>query len=305
MQNSIIQIQNLSHNYSKSKKVLNNISLNIPKGAIYGFLGPNGAGKSTTMQLITNILPKQSGEICFFEKPLHEQIPSVFSKIGSLVESPSLYLHLSGIDNLRCITTLKNISEEKIPSVLELVGLSENGKQKVKQYSLGMKQRLAIAMTLLGEPEILLLDEPVNGLDPSGITEIRELLVKLNKERGITIFISSHLLSEIEKMCSHVGIIDNGILQFEGTIEELAEKSGECKLSVTSKNLKPHKAILTNNYTSIVFKNDSQFTVVLNNKDAIPKFSKFMIQNNIDLYELKILDGLEEWFLSLTSQKQL
>lgn len=305
MQNSIIQVKNLSHSYSKTKKVLNNINISVPKGAIYGFIGPNGAGKSTTMQLITNILPKQTGAISFFEKPLEEQTPGIFSKIGSLIESPSLYLHLSGIDNLRCITTLKNISEEKIPEALKLVGLLESGNQKVKKYSLGMKQRLAIAMTLLGEPDILLLDEPVNGLDPVGISEIRELLVKLNKEKGITIFISSHLLSEIEKMCSHIGIIDNGILQFEGTIEELSEKSDQCKITVTSKDLDTHKSVLSTHYPSIRFENDSQFSVILNNKEAIPVFSKFMIQNNIDLYELKILDGLEEWFLSLTSQKQL
>jgi ABC-2 type transport system ATP-binding protein len=159
------------------------------------------------MQLLTGILSSPEQNSSVFGKELNSQMPHVFSKIGALVESPSLYLHLSGIDNLRCITHLKEISESKIPEVLALVGLSENGNEKVKQYSLGMKQRLAIAMTLLGDPELLLLDEPVNGLDPTGMTAIRELLVKLNKERGITIFISSHLLAEIEKMCTHIGII--------------------------------------------------------------------------------------------------
>ncbi len=302
MQDSIIKIENLSYNYSKKKKVLNNINLNIPKGSIYGFLGPNGAGKSTTMQLITNLLPIQEGEISYFNTPLQEQVPNVFYKIGSLIESPSLYLHLSGIDNLKCVTTLKNISKDKISEVLELVGLSKNGKQRVKEYSLGMKQRLAIAMTLIGEPEILLLDEPVNGLDPTGITEIRELLVKLNKEQGITIFISSHLLSEIEKMCSHIGIINNGELKFEGTIKELAEKSGKCKIQTTTSQLETHKEILVEKYPSIEFLENNQFSVVLENKKNIPDFSKFLIHNNIDLFELKIIDGLEEWFLSLTSK---
>jgi len=195
----IIQTDNLNFEYSKSKKVLDSISINVPKGAIYGFLGPNGAGKSTTMRLLTGIIPEQGNAIKLFNQPLKEQLPLVFYKIGSLVESPALYLHLSGIDNLRYIAKLRAIPEEKIRETLELVSLQNDSHRKVKFYSLGMKQRLAIAMALLSEPELLLLDEPVNGLDPNGIIDIRKLLIKLNKERGVTLFVSSHLLSEIEK----------------------------------------------------------------------------------------------------------
>lgn len=300
MSETIIQTHNLSYGYNKKKKVLKNLSINVPKGSIYGFLGPNGAGKSTTMQLLIGILNDPEGKIDIFEKPLQDQIPSIFSKIGSLVESPSLYLHLSGIDNLKCITTLNDISEDRIPEVLDLVGLSENGDQKVKSYSLGMKQRLAIAMTMLGEPELLLLDEPVNGLDPSGITYIRELLVKLNKEKGISIFISSHLLSEIEKMCTHVGIIHQGELKFEGTMDELETIAGNCKISVLSKNIERSAEIIRAAYPSYTAVDPDSFTLILNDRESIPEFSKFMIKNNIPLYELKVTDGLEEWFLSLT-----
>ncbi|MFL3660777.1 MAG: ABC transporter ATP-binding protein [Polaribacter sp.] len=240
MKDLIIQTENLSFSYSKKKHVLKKVNINVPKGAIYGFLGPNGAGKSTTMQLLTGILSSPEQNISVFGKELNSQMPHVFSKIGALVESPSLYLHLSGTDNLRCITQLKEVSESKIPEVLELVGLSENGNEKVKHYSLGMKQRLAIAMTLLGEPELLLLDEPVNGLDPTGMTAIRELLVKLNKEKGITVFISSHLLAEVEKMCTHIGIIHKGEIKFEGTMQALSDREQGCNVQIETKDLKKH-----------------------------------------------------------------
>jgi ABC-2 type transport system ATP-binding protein len=165
----IIQTSNLDFQYSKNKKILNNLSINVLKGSIYGFLGPNGAGKSTTMRLLTGIIPDDSNSIFLFEKPIESQIPDVFEKVGALVESPALYLHLSGYDNVKYIALLRQVPLSKIDEVLELVDLTAHKKQKAKQYSLGMKQRLAIAMALLSEPELLFLDEPVNGLDPNGI----------------------------------------------------------------------------------------------------------------------------------------
>jgi ABC-2 type transport system ATP-binding protein len=300
MSDFVIRTENLSFSYSKNKQALKNVNLNVPKGAIYGFLGPNGAGKSTTMQLLTGILPNKENNIAVFGDVLSKQIPTIFSKIGALVESPSLYLHLSATDNLRCITQLKEISETKIPEVLELVGLSKNAHEKVKQFSLGMKQRLAIAMTLLGEPELLLLDEPVNGLDPTGMSDIRELLIKLNKEKGITVFISSHLLSEIEKMCTHIGIINQGEIRFEGTIEELSNRQEGCAVLVETSHLEKHIELLKQAYSSLKVGGDSLFKITLESKEDIPNLSKFMIHHNIPIYQLKIEEGLEEWFLSLT-----
>lgn len=299
--NYSIQTQNLTYSYSKNKKVLDAINLNVPKGAIYGFLGPNGAGKSTTMQLLTNTLLNPQGGINLFDNPLSGQTPDIFSRIGSLVESPNLYLHLSGTDNLRCIAKLKEVSEDKIPELLDLVGLSTSGNQKVKRYSLGMKQRLAIAMTLMGDPELLLLDEPVNGLDPSGITYIRKLLVRLNKEKGITIFISSHLLSEIEKMCTHVGIINNGTLKFEGTMKDLSKRAEHCNVSVVSKDVGQYVESLKVFNNTVKVLSEDHFTMSFNTKDKVPELSKFMVQHNIPLYQLKIEDGLEDLFLSLTN----
>jgi ABC-2 type transport system ATP-binding protein len=291
----IIQTESLNFEYSKHKKVLNNISINVPKGSIYGFLGPNGAGKSTTMRLLTGIIPEQGNAIKLFEQPLQEQLPMVFSKIGSLVESPALYLHLSGIDNMKYIAKLRNIPENKIHETLELVDLTKDSNRKAKNYSLGMKQRLAIAMALLSEPELLLLDEPVNGLDPNGIIDIRKLLIKLNKEKGVTIFVSSHLLSEIEKMCTHVGIISKGKLRFEGTMQELSRAAGLCKIQLTVDDAQKWQTELETNYQNVKLEAQNQLTVDIGNKELIPDFIKSII--------VKILDGLEEWFMTITNEK--
>jgi ABC-type multidrug transport system ATPase subunit len=297
----IIQTESLNFQYSKNKKVLENISINVPKGAIYGFLGPNGAGKSTTMRLLTGIIPEQGNAIKLFNQPLQVQLPMVFSKIGSLVESPALYLHLSGIDNLKYIAKLRNIPEEKIHETLKLVDLSRDGKRKAKQYSLGMKQRLAIAMALLNEPELLLLDEPVNGLDPNGIIDIRKLLIKLNKENGVTIFVSSHLLSEIEKMCTHVGIISKGKLRFEGTMQELSKAAGLCKIQLTVDNAQNWQTTLAQNYQNVNLVAQNQLTLEIGNKEHLPEFIKNLIEQKAAVYEVKILDGLEEWFMTITN----
>ena len=302
MQEYLIQTQSLSFQFSKNNKVLDAISIKVPKGAIYGFLGPNGAGKSTTMRLLTGIIPEQGNAIQLFGKPLQEQLPQVFTKIGSLVESPALYLHLSGRDNLNYIAKLRNIGNEKVAELLELVDLTKDAKRKVKQYSLGMKQRLAIAMALLSEPELLLLDEPVNGLDPNGIIEIRKLLVKLNQEKGVTIFVSSHLLSEIEKMCTHIAIINYGKLQFEGTMKELSEKKSHCKIQITIEDAQNWLDKLIN-YSKVTLIAENQITLEIENKERIPDFIKYLISQNAMVYEVKILDGLEEWFMNLTEKK--
>jgi len=296
----IIQTTNLDFQYSKNKKILNNLSINVPKGSIYGFLGPNGAGKSTTMRLLTGIIPDDSNSIFLFEKPIENQIPDIFEKVGALVESPALYLHLSGYDNVKYIALLRQVPLSKIDEVLELVDLTAHKKQKAKQYSLGMKQRLAIAMALLSEPELLFLDEPVNGLDPNGIVEIRKLLVKINKEKGVTIFVSSHLLSEIEKMCTHIGIISKGTLKYEGTMEDLSRKFETCKIQITLDEAESWKEKLSSKYANVALEEQNKITMNLNHTSEIPDFAKEIIQEGARIYEIKILEGLEEWFMNLT-----
>lgn len=219
--NNVIEIKNL-------KKVYNNIttvdlkSLTVRKGEIYGFLGPNGAGKSTTMKMILSLLEPTSGEIDIFGNPV-EKNTEYLNHIGSMIEEPSYYPNLSGYENLLVFQKMIGFDKKNIWPILELVGLAEkkNRRKLVKAYSLGMKQRLALAFALVKDPKILLLDEPTNGLDPAGIHEIRELIIRLAKEKGLTVFISSHILSEIEHIADRVGIINRGRLVYEGKIEKI------------------------------------------------------------------------------------
>lgn len=219
--NNVIEIKNL-------KKVYNNIttvdlkSLTVRKGEIYGFLGPNGAGKSTTMKMILSLLEPTSGEIDIFGNPI-EKNTEYLNHIGSMIEEPSYYPNLSGYENLLVFQKMIGFDKKNIWPTLELVGLAEkkNRRKLVKAYSLGMKQRLALAFALVKDPKILLLDEPTNGLDPAGIHEIRELIIRLAKEKGLTVFISSHILSEIEYIADRVGIINRGRLVYEGKIEKI------------------------------------------------------------------------------------
>ena len=219
--NNVIEIKNL-------KKVYNNIttvdvtSLTVRKGEIYGFLGPNGAGKSTTMKMILSLLEPTSGEIDIFGNPV-EKNTEYLNHIGSMIEEPSYYPNLSGYENLLVFQKMIGFDKKNIWPTLELVGLAEkkNRRKLVKAYSLGMKQRLALAFALVKDPKILLLDEPTNGLDPAGIHEIRELIIRLATEKGLTVFISSHILSEIEHIADRVGIINRGRLVYEGKIEKI------------------------------------------------------------------------------------
>ena len=189
-----IEAINVSHHFSKGEKVLNNINFSVKTGSIYGFLGPNGAGKTTTLRLILGLLKKQEGEINVFGKAFEQNRTAILRGIGSLIESPSLYGQLTAAENLSVWQKVYQCSKNRIQEVLNLVGLRDTGAKKASQFSLGMKQRLAIAIALLHNPSLLILDEPTNGLDPNGIIEMRELLKKLNKEQEITILISSHLL---------------------------------------------------------------------------------------------------------------
>lgn len=196
------------------------LDLTVPAGAVYGFLGPNGAGKTTTIRLLLGLLRAQAGSISLFGQELTASRREALAQVGALVESPSLYGHLSGRENLEVTRRLLDIPRTRIEHVLDRVGLLADGDRRVRDYSLGMRQRLAIALALLGEPRLLILDEPSNGLDPSGILDMRRLLRGLAEE-GLTVFVSSHLLSEIEQVASHVGVLRAGRLCFEGRLDQL------------------------------------------------------------------------------------
>lgn len=200
----------------KSQKAVNGVSLNIRKGTIYGLLGPNGAGKSTILKMLTGILKPTSGEIVFDGKLWSRE---VLSDIGALIENPPLYDNLSARENLKVRALLVGANEERIEQVLSVVGLSDTGKKKAGQFSLGMKQRLGIALALLTNPKLLILDEPTNGLDPIGIEELREL-IRSFPEKGMTVILSSHILSEVQLVADDIGIISNGVLGYEGVLEK-------------------------------------------------------------------------------------
>lgn len=296
----IIQTTNLNFQFQKNKKLLKNVSIQVPEKSIYGFLGPNGAGKSTTIRLITGLLGEQNpGEITLFGKPLTEQLPDVFSQMGCIIETPTLYGHLTGLEHLQFVASLQNVSQPDFTGVLELVGLTQAQHLKVKKYSLGMKQRLSIAMALINKPKLLILDEPVNGLDPQGIIEMRLLLQKLNHEHNITIFISSHILAEVEKLCTHVGILYDGELKFEGTMAELKAKNSGTSVLVEVNNLLQYSDLIQEKY-AIEFVNENEFLVHLKSKEEIPHLLSFLINNSINVYKIQPQGGLEEWFINLT-----
>lgn len=231
-----VETDQLTYRFANAEPVVHNIRLQVPTGSIYGFLGQNGAGKTTTLRLMLGLLKKQHGSITIFNKPFEENRLKILRDIGSLIESPSLYSHLTAVENLTIIQKVHRVPKKRISEVLELVGLSDTGKKKAGQFSLGMKQRLGIAIALLNNPSLLILDEPSNGLDPSGIIEMRELLKKLHKEQGMTILISSHLLAEIEKLVTHVGIINKGQLIFQGTLNDLMNKREQSAAIVLETN---------------------------------------------------------------------
>lgn len=221
----VIVTDSLNKQYG-GKNAIENLDLKVPAGSIYGLLGPNGAGKSTTLKLLLGLLKPTAGTIKIFGKDaLPENRLKLLSRIGSLIESPSYYGHLSGKENLEIICTLKNVPKTEILRVLRLVRMENQQDKKVRQYSLGMKQRLGIAAALIGNPRLLLLDEPTNGLDPAGIQEMRRLICSLPEKCGMTVIVSSHLLNEIDQMATHIGIIDKGQLIFQDTLNALHEHS--------------------------------------------------------------------------------
>lgn len=221
MISNILQIKNLQKEF-KDTQVVNLSSLSVQQGEIYGFLGPNGAGKTTTMKMILSLISRTAGEIEVFGQSIGTD-KQYLNQIGSMIEEPSYYPNLTGYENLLVFQKILGFDKKNIQEILKIVGLDQpkNKKKLVKDYSLGMKQRLALAFALVKKPRLLILDEPTNGLDPAGIHEIRELIIKLAKEQGITVFISTHILSEVEHIADRVGIINHGQLVYEGEIRKI------------------------------------------------------------------------------------
>lgn len=231
---NIIETQNLTKAYADFTAV-SNVNLHIPKGSVYGFLGPNGAGKSTTMKMFLGLTKPTSGSFTINGKKYPEARVEILKEVGSFIEAPAFYGNLSGEENLEIIRRILGLPKSSVSEALEIVGLTQFRKRLAKKYSLGMKQRLGLASALIGQPPILILDEPTNGLDPVGIHEIRTLIRSLPEKFNCTVFVSSHLLSEVELMADTVGILNHGHLLFEGTLEQL--RSGAAAQGYPTDNL--------------------------------------------------------------------
>jgi lantibiotic transport system ATP-binding protein len=298
-----IETNNLTHKFSPAETVLNAVNLRVEDGTIYGFLGPNGAGKTTTLKLILGLLKKQQGEIFVFGKPFAENRFEILLHLGSLIESPSLYGHLTAVENLRVLQKIYQCPTNRIAEVLKLVGLANTGKKRASEFSLGMKQRLSIAIALLHKPKLLILDEPTNGLDPNGILEIRELLKDLARLEGITILISSHLLSEIEKLVTHIGIINLGNLLFQGTLAELVSRQQQSSFIVfgTSDNQKALEVFEKNRVAARI--EAGKIAVPVLAKETIARINEQLVLDRIDVYEIQtVQNDLEKIFFDVISE---
>lgn len=295
-----IETYHLKYKFSERETVLNDINLQVPNGSIYGFLGPNGAGKTTTLRLILGLLRKQEGAINVFNKPFDKNRLEILKSTGSLIESPSFYGHLTATENLKILQKVYRCPLKRVDEVLEIVGLQNTGRKKTSNFSLGMKQRLSIAMAMLHNPSLLILDEPTNGLDPGGIIEMRELLKKLNEEQKITIVISSHLLSEIEKMVSHIGIINKGSLLFQGTLSDLHLKQMLSSVIRFDTNdvIKTAEIILLNGTNPLIV--NGHITIPLIDNEGIASLVKQLVSAGVDIYQIStIKNDLESIFIDL------
>jgi ABC-2 type transport system ATP-binding protein len=297
----IIQTRGLTYHYARGVNTLSNINLQVNRGDIYGFLGPNGSGKTTTLSLLLGLLKHQQGSIEMLGMELQNHRKKILIRTGSLIESPSLYGHLTARENLELYRLVYGVSQARVWDVLGIVGLQEVGQKKVKQFSLGMKQRLGIALALLPKPEILILDEPTNGLDPAGILELRALIKRLNQEESITFLISSHILSEVEKVVNRVGIIYQGQLRFQGSLDELHQlQQKQSRLMIRTANNMQAQAILHAFTPQLV---DDELLIQYEDLGEVARVNKLLASHDMDVYMLQPQkQNLEQIFIDLTTQ---
>jgi ABC-2 type transport system ATP-binding protein len=297
---TILSINNLNKKYNKYVHAVNNVSLEIKKGNVYGILGPNGSGKSTTLGIVLNVVNKTSGTYSWFGGKLetHEAL----KKVGAIIERPNFYPYMTAKQNLELVCKIKNINYSKVQEKLTLVGLVDRENSKFNTFSLGMKQRLAIASALLNDPEILILDEPTNGLDPQGIHQIRDI-IRLIASKGTTILLASHLLDEVEKVCSHVLVLQKGQILYSGTVDGMSSNEGYFELQSENNDIlinviQKHPAI-----EKVVIE-EGKVLVYLKNPMEASDLNKYLFENNIYLNHLvKRKSSLEDQFLELTKNK--
>ncbi|MEK4149536.1 ABC transporter ATP-binding protein [Robertmurraya sp. FSL W8-0741] len=287
----------------RQEKAVDCLDLKIKKGDIYGFLGPNGAGKTTTIRMLLGLMKPTSGTIEIFQKDLRAERISILKRVGSLVENPSYYPHLTAYENLEAVRKILGVSKSRIYEVLKIVRLTDVANKKVKGFSLGMKQRLGIATALLGEPELLILDEPTNGLDPSGIIEIRHLIKRLSTEFGITILISSHLLSEIDQIATTVGIVSKGKLIFQDSIEIMRQFAQKNIILKVNDGEKAWRSLLAKGIKSDY--QDRQLLLLEHSNEKVADVVRILVEDGFSIYRVEEEKrSLEDIFLQMTAEEQ-
>lgn len=301
MSEYVIETKGLTKEYN-GKRSVSDLNLHIKKGRIYGLLGRNGAGKTTTMKMILNLIDSFDGEVVVYGKNMKKHSKEILPRIGCLIESPGFYPNLTGTENLKIFAELRGLPKRNaIKESLELVGLRYNDKKLFSQYSMGMKQRLAIALAIMHDPEILILDEPINGLDPIGIAEVRTFIRKLCTEKGKTILISSHILSEIELIADDIGIIDKGILLEEESLEELKNRNKKYIKLITPNDSKAVK-VLEACFNIKNYSVEKNGTIKIYDLDlVIPELVRELVNEGIAVEEIRMKeDTLEDYFKRIT-----
>ncbi|WP_373206041.1 ABC transporter ATP-binding protein [Clostridium tertium] len=294
----VLEVKGLKKKLGK-REIIKDISFSVEEGEIFGFLGPNGAGKTTTIRMLVGLINPNGGSISICGHDLKNDTEKALKEVGAVVENPELYKYLSGRENLMQIARIRNIPKTQVDETIKLVGLENRIDDKVRKYSLGMKQRLGLAASLLSNPKLLILDEPTNGLDPSGILDFREVVKKAAKERGMAVFISSHILSEVQHLCDKVAFINHGTIK---SVENVMNESMETDTDIIC--LKLLQEIDTNKLLSIDYINSARKTddgieiILLTNKT--PELIKYLVNSNYDVQEVfKIRKGLEQRYMEL------
>jgi ABC-type multidrug transport system ATPase subunit len=296
MANVVISTEAITKEF-KGKPAIRDLSLEVQLGSIYAFLGPNGAGKSTTIRLLLGLLSPTRGNVALFGLDLRNHRSEILARTGSLVETPSLYEHLSARENLEIPRRILNAPRTDIDRVLRIVGLEDMGRNLVKTFSLGMKQRLGLAHAFLGKRELLILDEPTNGLDPAGIQEMRSLIRRLPSEHGVTVFLSSHLLTEVEQVATHVGMLSQGELVFQGSVEEL-KRLRESRVRIGVSDLESALALLSRHGWDA--RREDGF-ILAANVDMAAMMNRTLVEGGFDVNHVSVeSDSLEEVFLKMT-----
>ncbi len=294
----VLEVNNLKKTLGK-REIIKNISFSIEEGEIFGFLGPNGAGKTTTIRMLVGLIHPNEGSISICGHDLKNDTEKALREVGAVVENPELYKYLSGRENLMQIARIRNISKEDVNETIKLVGLEDRIDDKVRKYSLGMKQRLGLAASLLSKPKLLILDEPTNGLDPSGILDFREVVKKAAKEKGMAVFISSHILSEVQHLCDRVAFINHGTIK---SVENVVNESMETDTDIICLNLNEEidlNELKNIEYVNSVRKSDDGIEIILlSNKTS--NLIKHLVSRNYNVEEVyKIRRGLEQRYMEL------